>query len=125
MSCSIFISFGKSTAANFLSPLERQRPINCQARRSLTAPSLFEVTRATSCTLGARSSAPANVATLMRKSWPKESLSASDDLSAVPGNSTYFVAILDTQPADDEDGSNLRSGFPRCFDSLPVAGCGI
>src|ERR1700730_4132008 len=70
MSCSIFIAFGKSTAVSLLSPLERQRPISCQARRSLTASSLFEVTRTTSCTLGARSNAPANVAMLRRKSWP-------------------------------------------------------
>ena len=35
-----------------------------------------------------------------------------------PRNNMDFVAILDTQPADDEDRSNFRSGFPRSFGSL-------
>jgi len=54
MSCSICIDFGKWTALNLNGPLVRQRPINCQAAKSLTASSLFEVTTATSWTLSAR-----------------------------------------------------------------------
>ena len=52
-------------------PLPRLKPINSHATESLTASSLLEVTITTSCTLGARSTAPAKVATLRRKSWPR------------------------------------------------------